>query len=380
MGEQPILTSIYLAGAFFAFFFAAVLFSRDRPGRRSNAYLAAFICVLGIMFLDTRALNSGGYQSVPFLIGLSWPLTALMMPFLFLYARFLIFHSRLHWYEYAHFAIWLLYEVLLWPFYLSPAEEKLAAVYGNLPYGYVLWQVPFVSRIMTVQMIVYTIMGLVLINRYNKALEISLSDVSYIDLGWLKILFLGFFIAVNISPLGGLGPEAFRISQMTMYLMFIGLLVFLAFRALRQKSLDTEADRVCHNTGPSYETSKLDADTARALKEQLEKIVWEQKLWQQDSLKLGELAKLTGIKSHNLSQIFNTCYKQNFYEFINGYRIREYCECMSQGAGLSTTQVSYDVGFNSRTAFYRAFKRVNGTTPSEWQKSLIPGTKPEKNN
>jgi len=367
---ESILVSVYFAGAIFALFFASLLVRREKPDRRSNRFLAAFISIIGILLLDQRGLLTDGYAEINFLIGLAWPLTALLMPLLYLYAYTLAFKNKLKWYQYSHFVICVMYFILLLPFYFSSPDNKMAIIYGDLPYGYKLWQVPFVSMFMSGQMIFYTYFTVRLIRRHNKKLEDSLSNTSGINLNWIKSLFAGFLLTLLVSTFSGLGPEAFDRSQMIMHLLFIALTIFLAFKALQQQSVEGNFDPLNEDSQPQYHTSKLDSDTAIALKSQLEKVMAEQFLWKQENLKLDDLARAAGIKNHNLSQILNTCFKQNFYEFINSYRIKEYCEQIKQNPKLSTTELVFRIGFNSRTAFYRAFRRLNGMTPSEWRKSL----------
>ncbi len=366
---DSILASLYFSGGSFALLFTALLMKRAYPDRRSNRFLAGFIAILGITLFDQYGLITGDYVNLSLLVGLAWPFTALLMPVLYLYAYTLTTRIPLRGYQYGHFALFVLYVIVLVPFYASPSANKLTIIYGDLPYGYQLWQVPFLSMFMSVQTIVYTILSFRIIRKHNQQLELSLSDTSGINLNWIKTLFLGFLLALLVSTFSSLGPDAFDTSQMVMHLIFTGLLFYLGYRALKQHSSEEPIA-----IAPKYETSKLDEGISDAIAEHLKKVMSEQKPWQKDNLKLEDLALLGGVKSHLLSQVLSTRCNQNFYEFVNSYRINDYCLQIEKDSTLSTTDLVFRVGFNSRTAFYRAFRRLKRMTPTEWRKSLEQST------
>jgi YesN/AraC family two-component response regulator len=89
------------------------------------------------------------------------------------------------------------------------------------------------------------------------------------------------------------------------------------------------------------------------------------------SLKLNQLAKMIGTTPNYLSQVINEERDQNFYNFVNGYRIEEAKRMIQDPANEQVTllSIAYDVGFNSKSAFNTAFKKYTGTTPSQFRKN-----------
>ena len=85
---------------------------------------------------------------------------------------------------------------------------------------------------------------------------------------------------------------------------------------------------------------------------------------------LQKLAKALGISPHHLSQTINEHLKQNFFDFINTYRIEEAKRMLLDPAKkhYSILAVSEEVGFNSKSAFNTAFKKQVKMTPSEFRK------------
>jgi AraC-like DNA-binding protein len=89
------------------------------------------------------------------------------------------------------------------------------------------------------------------------------------------------------------------------------------------------------------------------------------------SLKLNQLAKMIGTTPNSLSQVINEESEQNFYDFINGYRIDEAKKMIRDPANAQVTllSIAYDAGFNSKSAFNAAFKKYTGMTPSQFRKN-----------
>ena len=62
----------------------------------------------------------------------------------------------------------------------------------------------------------------------------------------------------------------------------------------------------------------------------------------------------------------------NFFDFVNRYRVEEVKQCLSNPAKDKDNIVTLalDAGFNSKSAFYAAFKKLTGMTPNQFKKSL----------
>lgn len=55
-----------------------------------------------------------------------------------------------------------------------------------------------------------------------------------------------------------------------------------------------------------------------------------------------------------------------FNDYINGYRVEEYLQKIAtpQYQHLTLLAVAFECGFNSKTTFNRAFKKMTGKAPS----------------
>ncbi|MEM9260801.1 MAG: helix-turn-helix domain-containing protein, partial [Bacteroidota bacterium] len=76
------------------------------------------------------------------------------------------------------------------------------------------------------------------------------------------------------------------------------------------------------------------------------------------------------VSNHHLSQLLNEEKQQNFFDFINGYRVREAQERITAGRERTLLEIAYAVGFNNKNSFNSAFKKYLGMTPSAYKKKL----------
>ena len=100
-----------------------------------------------------------------------------------------------------------------------------------------------------------------------------------------------------------------------------------------------------------------------------------QKPYMNPELTLKELSEMTDIPPRYLSQILNGSLKQNYYDFINRYRVEASKKYLSDPEKQKCTilEILYEVGFNSKVAYNTAFKKYTGMTPRHYRKSsLLP--------
>ncbi|HRI19938.1 MAG TPA: helix-turn-helix domain-containing protein, partial [Panacibacter sp.] len=87
-------------------------------------------------------------------------------------------------------------------------------------------------------------------------------------------------------------------------------------------------------------------------------------------LNVESLAIQVSLKPKELSRLINENLNQNFFDFVNRYRIDEAKRLLTNPADKKITvlEVLYEVGFNSKSSFNTLFKKYTGVTPSEFKK------------
>ena len=115
-------------------------------------------------------------------------------------------------------------------------------------------------------------------------------------------------------------------------------------------------------------SSPLNKNQGEEILARLIKNMDEEKLWLNPSLNLSLLAKQTGIPSKTISAVLNQHLNKSFNEFINGYRINAIKARLlsTEDKHLTIAGLAYECGFNSQPTFQRAFKAIEGESPSEF--------------
>jgi len=91
-------------------------------------------------------------------------------------------------------------------------------------------------------------------------------------------------------------------------------------------------------------------------------------LFQDNELSLAKLAQASELNVHLASKAINECSGGNFYDWVNLYRV-EKAKSLLLESDVQVSRVCFDVGFNSKSTFYAAFKKVTGQTPGAYRKA-----------
>jgi AraC-like DNA-binding protein len=115
----------------------------------------------------------------------------------------------------------------------------------------------------------------------------------------------------------------------------------------------------------------LKIDDLDSLKNMLDTAMRDKKSFRDPHLTLTELSEIVNIKPHALSRIINECYKQNFRDYVNRYRVEEFIAIAQQDFNKRYTflALANEVGFNSKSTFNAAFKKVTQQSPRDFFRS-----------
>ncbi|MBE0675534.1 MAG: AraC family transcriptional regulator [Bacteroidales bacterium] len=132
-----------------------------------------------------------------------------------------------------------------------------------------------------------------------------------------------------------------------------------------------DADSVASVSG-RYTRSGLKPEQADEILKKLISYMQEKRPYLNRDLSIFDLAAMTGISRHHITQVLNEHYNRNFYTFINEFRVNEAAVRMADARFRNYTilAIAYDSGFNSKSAFNKIFLEYKGMTPSEYRTSL----------
>ncbi|VUD66734.1 HTH-type transcriptional activator Btr [Thalassocella blandensis] len=99
----------------------------------------------------------------------------------------------------------------------------------------------------------------------------------------------------------------------------------------------------------------------------------EEKLYLQANINVEQFSEKVGLPYRDVSFAINRAFGNNFFEFINSYRIEEAKRYLSdeQYLDMSIMEILMESGFNSKSSFQRFFKRLTGESPSEYRKRML---------
>lgn len=115
-----------------------------------------------------------------------------------------------------------------------------------------------------------------------------------------------------------------------------------------------------------YERSLLPDERLQRIAAKIEAAFETKGIHLDPSLSLRKLSEHLSIPEVHLSQTFTRQLGSTFYDTVNRRRVEAAKERLATSDN-TITDISYAVGFNSRSAFYAAFKEVTGQTPSEFR-------------
>ena len=119
---------------------------------------------------------------------------------------------------------------------------------------------------------------------------------------------------------------------------------------------------------PKYVKSGLTESLSYELKNNLTKLFTEEKLYRKNDINLEMVAQKLNTTRHNASQIINEHFQMSFHEFVNSYRINEAKHILSdqKQKDLNIIDIAYEVGYNNKVTFNKAFKKDTQLTPTQY--------------
>lgn len=119
-------------------------------------------------------------------------------------------------------------------------------------------------------------------------------------------------------------------------------------------------------TSKKYARSGLDRHMCKQIAEKIELAMHSNKLYLNPSLSLGVLAKEISTQANYVSQVLNQTLEKNFFDYVNSLRVAHSKTLIVLGE-LSILDVALASGFNSKSSFYKAFKKETGQTPIQYR-------------
>lgn len=364
----PIIMGI-TSGAAFLLGFLLLAHSR-KVNPIANRYLGLFVITLGLAIIEIPLFYQKIHINHPNLFEMIGLIRFLTAPFL--YCSILYFTSFSKKFEKKnlwHFLPFLFFLIFRFPFFITGK---------NIEFSYEVGRIVFfiLQIVLPLQAVVYWCLSFRRLQIHIKNIHQFSSSTEQIDLSWLKY----FLLILVFIIIAWLNLVFFNLNSLIEFTPFIYLLsvFFLAYFSLQQKEIFDFSKSELNDLSAIKEdkkesTKRVSESRMTELNEKLQKLMDLEKVYLENDLSLPKLAKRMNASCNEVSFVINELYRDNFYNFINKYRVEEakillLSEKYSQ---LNILGIAYESGFNSKTTFNTTFKKHIGFSPTEFVKSNI---------
>jgi len=366
---------VALFGAVQGLFLSFIIFFHNSGNKTANKLLGILIFVFSLRLAEYVSYWTNFFLEVPHLAFTTVTFQFLFGPLLYLYAKSLTeINVNFKKLDLIHFLPFIIHFLSLFPFYIISGQEKIAVlekmVFTTKPI--------FTSRFFIVeaaqnmQMLIYTALTLMLIKKFRNNINKGTKYYSDLNVKWLKILSIGLLI-YTLLDFGfvtsiWLFGYSYVVEVNSFLIICSALLIYtLGYTGLRKPEFFVKK----RGKKQQYSKSGLPEDQSNVYIKKLYEVVENNNYYLKNDLNLQSLAEKIGISPYYLSQIINVKLNQNFFDFINSYRIKEAKRLLNDPKNDNYTilRIAFDVGFNNKTSFNTAFKKFTHLTPSQFRNS-----------
>lgn len=353
-----------------------------RKGRKEKFKAAMFFfltCIIAEIFLN----RTGYMYFVILLVDFSEPFQFAIPPLIYLLVLSIEPDVVLKKWG-LHFIPFIAYTVFFIPFYLAPYEYKFENYYyvhhmvewkttGHYEMLHTLGNIRrFQMFIWYFQMIIYLVLSFQKLSHFYQNPK---SGLSRVEIKW----WFAFSVIISVLIIVTL------VVKMTYVRDFGDHIIATFLTGIIYCSTLTELLRptALHQVVPEIEElreelskiapSGIKEEKKTEIQQKLLTLMEEKKLYTDSLISVGKLSKLIGEPSYIISQVINEKMEASFYDWIAQYRVEEAKRLMTnpKTGQYTVEQIAEEVGYNSKSAFNKAFKKFTEQTPSEFRTNSI---------
>jgi AraC-like DNA-binding protein len=358
-----------------------------KKNKKANFFLTFFVIIRSASFIPFFC-GINDFFTVGFLLSfIIMPADSLIGVFLYYYTLFMTGRvEKLNKKDIIHFLLYIVLVIIniIVNIYLLLVPHTSSAVLHALILGTVI--------LGTINCIIYAILSLFKIKKYSKDIKNYTSDIKNIDMTWvIKIIYfsilsififlIGYLIA-TAEPFffifGKISLMCFASFDVIVLIIILFILIYYIINQPELIEVNREMYSILNNlntksssisTEARYEKVHLDIHRQETYLKSLNEYMEKNKPYLNEKITIKELSEGLNLPYHHLSIVINNLLKKNFYDFINEYRTREVLNILnkSKSEAVNILTIAFKCGFNSKSTFNRAFKKIMGTTPSMYK-------------
>ncbi len=387
----------YLYYNFFVFLniliLSSILFLR-RKNPKTNIILGLIILCPGLNFLNNIIIISNYIYQFPLSLFLFQGTAASYGFLIYWYTKSMLgqkisWKNPLHYYTLAGVLIdiWFYIEFKM----MTPSEQYnyLTCLFNKACYP---WQMNLINAIFVMSWMGYFIDAYIITLKHEKSAKGFFSDTDKINISYLKN-FLRLVITLNfILMVMYLSLQTHHVEYIIIPSIVLMVNVFFLYYAFHKNTVfnTIEYCNLISNSQSLEKFRRFEEPLCQEIKElkqenkskkytltQLEieenyqkiiRYIEKEKPYLDPNINLTKFSFALNACSHNISLTINIKFDKNFFDFINYYRVEEAKRILESfdKNKYNLNMIYQDCGFNSKSSFYRAFKKFTRSTPSEY--------------
>jgi len=361
-------TLFYLYTGLVGIFIAFVINLKKSSNKIANALISFFILLHSFFIIHVSLHITNLIYILPGTLRTTATFSYLYGPLLYFYfkrnSENYIFKKS----DFLHLIPFIILLIYLIPTYSLSSEDKLIRLLNKDQTHYAELVTIVITKIMSL-----SIYGYLIFNTFKKnILKYSLKGiVNHESLKWQKsiVIFNTVYIisyiiyALIITKIIHnnhlIHPQVISMSLLVLYV---------GYSAYVRPDIFTTSVLSSEKLNAKYKNSGMTQSYSEELKQDLERLFNEEKVYKENNITLDILASKIGTTRHNTSQIINEHFKINFFEMVNKFRIQEAKEILKNDSykNLSIINIAYEIGYNNKVTFNKAFKKETGFTPTQY--------------
>ena len=372
---------VIVLGLFLGFFVSYFLIKKSWKSNLPNLFMGLFILSLSLVMLEGWLNYTGYIFKVLWLSNFAEPLNFLMAGLLYLFidSQLEAKKKKRYWLHFIPFLFWLGYCMF---YFLQPEAVKYndtietmqlnipkiteASLFNDDPLKIRAYTNVFTGIYFAIYLILGSrklwikarSLGESILNTTNKTLK----SIRNISLHITVVVVI--FILVKLLFKNDVGDHF-------IYLYACFMIFMTAVQIMNQSTYYDAVSTFLEVPNLKYKKSSLEEAEKSTI---LDKIVFQlenEKYFVKSTASLSGLAKSINESPHHVSQVINEKLNQSFFELLATHRVKEAKTILKTQLGkkLTIEEVAEQVGYNSKSAFNTAFKKITSQTPSTFRDS-----------
>ncbi|MFC4635854.1 helix-turn-helix domain-containing protein [Dokdonia ponticola] len=357
----------YLYVGLIGIFIAIILNLRRKTDRLANGLIGLFVFMHSIFLIHTMLFVSNYTYEIPHSQNISTVFSFLYGPVLYFYFKRITENYKFKKIDLVHLLPTIGFIIVFIPIYSLSAAEKLDIMLGVGAYE----QHPYLEEIAIIKIISLFVYGYFTLRLYRKnAKNSAVTSPKKVKLQrMIMIIHTVYAISYLLYGINFMKDDFQSAASSVQFLAMSLMVLYVGYIAYANPQVLVGTVQALKKEIVKYKNSGLTTSFSTELKEELVKLLEEEKVYRQNTIKLETIAERLGTTRHNASQVINEHFGLNFFELINKYRVEEAMELLrSNKDNLNIIDIAYEVGYNNKVTFNKSFKRFSNLTPSQFMK------------